>query len=1361
MEANYLPSKADYNNLVSWLNSQKLPITLIDQNHTTIYLRASVAEVSTVFGATFARVGKNGEEYTSAITAPSLPSDLADRVLSIAGLQPHRRLKRPRLTRLAPQLYFGGAYGEYLTPVDIQGVYNFPTNLTGSGQTIAIYEESPPQSTSEFSSFWSLIGSSQSLGNVTVINPEQLPVNPGEYETALDVEWAGALAPGAAIRIYVDNNFQEALGTVLNDAASIPGLSVLSISYGSPESEFYDPSYSQTFAQLAAAGVSVVVAAGDYVPNLDPPGVNYPASDPNVTAVGGTDLDVNGVGIENYEIGFYFSGVLPGGYYGTMENQPGASSVFSIPAWQASTIAAYNANNPTAALGDGQHRVVPDVSAFALAAVNNTQLIAALVYDDNTAVNHLDSVFGTSASAPIWAGAAALINQERARIGQPQIGLLNPALYSDFYLNSYNLPPPLSILGSNTERSYQYQSGTGLGSPDVSEIVLCLGDGFYAYAEQWLAAVSVGGTVTLNAEASSPNASFQWQVNSGSGWVNLTDGVNSGLFSSYSGSASPDLTISALNGYPGQFQYRALATSAEGATAATGPVNVDLGQPLGSIVKGLPSGPVQTGTSISLSSANSEFVVNHTEVAYQWELNGVPIAGAQSSYYSFTVTPGSQGYYSLVISNPYDPLQFTTVNFGYLAVDLPSQIYHTQLLAGGPAGFQDGTGGAAKFNAPSGLAVDGSGNVFVADTGNNAIRMISPSGVTTTVAGQASAGKLDGTGSSAEFNGPQGVAADSSGNLFVADTYNYAIRMITAGGVVTTLASGVQRLNLPAGVAVAGSGNIFVADSDGSEIRTVTRAGSVSNLAPFEYPTGIAEDQDGNLFIVNYQGNVSEIVAGSSEVSTLALTLSPGSILHSVAVDGQENLYLVDDVGLWISPVSGPASYVYTDSGSAILTQAETIIGSATCDAAGNIYYLTSVRGNPIQYSVNVATPVASVSKPAPATAVTPGVPVEMSATASNFDGTPSYQWQFNGVNIPGATQATLTIQDPGPADRGSYSVVITNSKGSSTLGAGTLNVGSSDSWLANLSARAYVESGSNVLISGFEIASGTGSTNKNVLVTGKGPVLAPAGISNYLPNPVVDLYDSQSKLIATNTGWSTAPIAAAGTSASALASQVSVNPVSAKLITNASGSAPATGSADSMLVSALPAGGYTSVISDANGKDGVAIAEVYDVDSLLGNSGNTARLSNLSARSFVGTGNEVLIAGFVIDGGPSGEPETVMIRGQGPNLASYVQGALTQTKITLYQNLSTGSYPIASNSGWGSTPTYASGSGISSLATTGVGLESAPTALQLQYAGNALQTGSSDSAMVVTLPPGAYTVILDPAGGLPGVGLVEVFELR
>ena len=124
-------------------------------------------------------------------------------------------------------------------------------------------------------------------------------------------------------------------------------------------------------------------------------------------------------------------------------------------------------------------------------------------------------------------------------------------------------------------------------------------------------------------------------------------------------------------------------------------------------------------------------------------------------YYSFTVTPGSQGYYSLVISNPYDPLQFTTVNFGYLAVDLPSQIYHTQLLAGGPAGFQDGTGGAAKFDAPSGLAVDGSGNVFVADTGNNAIRMISPSGVTTTVAGQASAGKLDGTGSSAEFNDPK------------------------------------------------------------------------------------------------------------------------------------------------------------------------------------------------------------------------------------------------------------------------------------------------------------------------------------------------------------------------------------------------------------------------------------------------------------------------------------------------------------------------------------------------------------------------------------------------------------------------------
>ena len=107
----------------------------------------------------------------------------------------------------------------------------------------------------------------------------------------------------------------------------------------------------------------------------------------------------------------------------------------------------------------------------------------------------------------------------------------------------------------------------------------------------------------------------------------------------------------------------------------------------------------------------------------------------------------------------------------------------------GGAGNVDGTGSAARFDDPSGVAVDSAGNVYVADTGNHTIRKVTAGGVVTTLAGLAdSPGSADGTGSAARFNSPRGVAVDSGGNVYVADTGNRTIRKVTAGGVVTTLA---------------------------------------------------------------------------------------------------------------------------------------------------------------------------------------------------------------------------------------------------------------------------------------------------------------------------------------------------------------------------------------------------------------------------------------------------------------------------------------------------------------------------------------------------------------------------------------------
>ena len=142
------------------------------------------------------------------------------------------------------------------------------------------------------------------------------------------------------------------------------------------------------------------------------------------------------------------------------------------------------------------------------------------------------------------------------------------------------------------------------------------------------------------------------------------------------------------------------------------------------------------------------------------------------------------------------------------------------------------------------MAVDGTGNVYVADSENSTLRKVTPAGVVTTLAGTAGfPGSADGTGAAARFGFPAGVAVDGSGNVYVADTGNSTVRKVTPAGVVSTLAGtagsygsadgtgAAARFNLPIGVAVDGSGNVYVADTYNDTLRKVTPAGVVSTLA--------------------------------------------------------------------------------------------------------------------------------------------------------------------------------------------------------------------------------------------------------------------------------------------------------------------------------------------------------------------------------------------------------------------------------------------------------------------------------------------------------------------------------------------------
>ncbi len=160
------------------------------------------------------------------------------------------------------------------------------------------------------------------------------------------------------------------------------------------------------------------------------------------------------------------------------------------------------------------------------------------------------------------------------------------------------------------------------------------------------------------------------------------------------------------------------------------------------------------------------------------------------------------------------------------------------------AGTQDGTGGAAGFNSPAGAAIDATGNVYVADAGNHTIRKITSAGVVSTLAGTAgNSGFADGTGSAAQFSTPTGVAVDANGTVYVADTGNHLIRKITRFGVVSTLAgfplsagsadgvAAAARFSSPKGVAVDTNGNVYVADTGNHTIRKITSSRVVSTYA--------------------------------------------------------------------------------------------------------------------------------------------------------------------------------------------------------------------------------------------------------------------------------------------------------------------------------------------------------------------------------------------------------------------------------------------------------------------------------------------------------------------------------------------------
>lgn len=328
-----------------------------------------------------------------------------------------------------------------------------------------------------------------------------------------------------------------------------------------------------------------------------------------------------------------------------------------------------------------------------------------------------------------------------------------------------------------------------------------------------------------------------------------------------------------------------------------------------------------------------------------------------------------------------------------------------------------------------------------------------------------------------------------------------------------------------------------------------------------------------------------------------------------------------------------------------------------------------------------------------------------------------AYQWHRNGVPLPGATSATLMLASVRAADAGSYTVTVSNASGSLSTAPATLTV-DPVTRISNLSIRTMAGGEAGLLTVGLTLGGESGTVAKPVLLRAIGPTLSVFGVAGALPDPSLAVLSGPT-IVVRNDDWS----------GNALVASVSPQ-VGAFGI-------PDTSSKDAASVFPASAGSYTIQIGGTPG--GVALAEIYDATPGDDFTIATLRLTNVSALTEVGTGGDILIAGFSIAGA---KPRTVLIRAIGPGLAAFgVSTPLGDPQLELYRGgVAT---PHAANDNWGSA---ANATDIATVAT--------------RVGAFALTAGGRDAAILVTLQPGSYTAQVSGVAGATGKALVEVYEV-
>ncbi len=517
--------------------------------------------------------------------------------------------------------------------------------------------------------------------------------------------------------------------------------------------------------------------------------------------------------------------------------------------------------------------------------------------------------------------------------------------------------------------------------------------------------------------------------------------------------------------------------------------------------------------------------------------------------------------------------------------------------------YEDGTGSSAHFFGPAGLGIDAAGNVYIADSNNHTIRKMTPGGVVTTLAGTAGiSGTTDGSGSAARFNFPYGLASDQSGNVYVADTNNHTIRMVTSSGATSTIGgqAGVTGQTdgptalfySPTDVALSPSGELFIADANNCAIRR----GGASGVPTIDtQPTDLtlAVGTSGILAVgvrtsgVSYQWQKNGAAIPGANSATYTITsASPGDAgTYQVIVTGGTGAVASSNAVVTVISTADVGRLmnlsVRTNAGTGASTLIVGIVvgGNGTTGTKATLIRAVGPRLGDYGVSGFLADPRMEFIDQGGA------------VLATNDDWAGDAQVTAVGAAVGAfplgsASSKDAALYNPAVA-KAPYSVKILGAGGSTGIALAEIydatpgaSVTATTPRLINVSARTEAGTGSATLIAGFVVG---GSTARTVLIRGVGPRLADYGVTGTLADPQLELYRSVngvSVLVATNDDW--------GQTSSAAAVANTASQVGAFALTS--------GSKDAVLLLTLPPGVYSAQVSGVNGTTGVALAEVYEV---------------------------------------------------------------------------------------------------------------------------------------------------------------------